>query len=310
MSLLFNSENLPQAVIARIRSIANRPSRDRGYTRTYYSYPAKFLSYLPRELTKKFSVKDDVIYDAYCGGGTTGLEAMLLERKSVGYDINPFAILIAKVKTRRLDLEKLRKAKHRVVDLKQKETRQVFDTDDEALLGRRVSLEVSKIAANIDQLEGQSEYRDFFRLALIHSIKIIGRRDFKGRLPARNQSTLLEFGGADSVVPPGSSILPSFKKKVDLMITQMATLPASKKKYVPEFVLGFNTKTFMKDESVDLIITSPPYKDLDVEYMQIQIQRRESHRSKRSDVIARILGVPTIEKDAFVAIGEMNIGRI
>lgn len=296
MSQLFESSNLPKAVLARIRSIANRPSRDRGYTRTYYSYPAKFLSNLPRELTKMFSVKDNLIYDAYCGGGTTGLEAMLLERRSVGYDINPFAILIAKVKTRRLDLEKLQKLKQKVIDLRQKETKQVFDSEDESLLGRRVSLEVSKITANIEYLEDETEYRDFFRLALIHAIKIVGRRDFKGRSSSKNQSSITEFVQTGPALPPGPSILPRFKRKVNLMIRQMATLPVSTK-YVPKFVLGSNFKTFMEDQSVDLIITSPPYKDLDVEYLQIQIQRPESHRSKRSDVMARILSAPIIEKD-------------
>ncbi|UCG90750.1 MAG: site-specific DNA-methyltransferase, partial [Candidatus Heimdallarchaeota archaeon] len=72
-----------------------KPERDKGYTRTFYSYPAKFLSKLPRGLIERFSKKEELIFDPFVGGGTTGLEAMLLERQFIGYDINPFAILVS-----------------------------------------------------------------------------------------------------------------------------------------------------------------------------------------------------------------------
>jgi len=296
MSQISGSFNLTKSVVARIRQIANKTTKDRGYTRTYYSYPAKFLSQLPHELIRMFSVKGDLIYDAFCGGGTTGLEAMILERRSMGYDINPFAILIARVKTQRLDLEKLGQLKPKVIDLKRQGTKRVMDDEDESLLGPRISSEVSKIAANIERLDAGEGYGDFFKLALIHSIKMVGRRDFRKRLSSKDQSSMTAFFQTDSVHPPGPSIVPSFNSKVNAMIRQMVTLPNCSK-YAPTFVNGSNYNTFLKDESVDLIITSPPYKDLDVEYIQIQIQRPESHRSKRSDVIAKIMNAPIVDKD-------------
>jgi hypothetical protein len=45
-----------------------------------------------------------------------------------------------------------------------------------------------------------------------------------------------------------------------------------------------------------LVVTSPPYKDLDVEYGLIQLQRRALQRSKRSRVIWSLLGVPPVAK--------------
>ena len=65
-----------------IRKFAS-PSREKGYTRSIYSYPAKFLSHLPRELIKIFSREDDHVCDPFIGGGTTGLESMLLNRPFV-----------------------------------------------------------------------------------------------------------------------------------------------------------------------------------------------------------------------------------
>jgi DNA methylase len=45
-----------------------------------------------------------------------------------------------------------------------------------------------------------------------------------------------------------------------------------------------------------LVVTSPPYKDLDVEYGLLQIQRRDLGKSKRSRVIWNLLGAPVQSK--------------
>lgn len=42
--------NLPPLSVSWISKIANSPAKDRGYTRTYYSYPAKFQAHLPKGL--------------------------------------------------------------------------------------------------------------------------------------------------------------------------------------------------------------------------------------------------------------------
>jgi len=288
--------NLTDYAVGQIRKIANSTSRDAGYTRAFYSYPAKFLSHLPRELIKMFSVKDDLVYDAYCGGGTTALEAMLLKRHSVSYDINPFAILIAKVKTCRLDLELANSLKLRTLDLQNQSVSKLLDSGDEELLGKRMALEISEIAANIEQLDSDIEYKDFFKLALIHAIKMVGRRDFRGRKSTKIQSSITAFLDSKSALPLGTSIVSIYKRKIDSMLKEMASLPISRE-YAPKLFLGPNAKTCLESQSVDLIITSPPYKDLDIEYMQLQIQRPEAHKSKRSQIIAKLLGVSPVPKD-------------
>ena len=44
-------------------------------------YPAKFLAKLPRELILLFTKRNDLVFNPYCGGGTTGLESMILGKK-------------------------------------------------------------------------------------------------------------------------------------------------------------------------------------------------------------------------------------
>ncbi|MFX0051117.1 MAG: DNA methyltransferase, partial [Candidatus Hermodarchaeota archaeon] len=80
-----------------------KPEREHGLTHTFYSYPAKFLSKLPRALIKRYTDEGELILDPFVGGGTTGVEAMVLNRRFIGYDLNPFAIFVSKVKTTFID---------------------------------------------------------------------------------------------------------------------------------------------------------------------------------------------------------------
>lgn len=58
-------------------------------------------------LIKYLSKENQLILDPFCGIGTICLEASLLKRKAIGFDINPYAFSIAKAKMeRKLNLEK------------------------------------------------------------------------------------------------------------------------------------------------------------------------------------------------------------
>ncbi|MHA2073201.1 MAG: DNA methyltransferase [Candidatus Hodarchaeales archaeon] len=260
-----------------------KPERDKGYTRTFYSYPAKYQAKLPRGLIERYSSKGELIFDPFVGGGTTGLEAMLLNRKFLGYDINPFAIFVSNVKTTYIDplilkttLKKINLTFKKDFKLNQ----DVLDADDKICLGEKISSEINKLYGTIHQCSDNLVSRHFFELALIHSIKIVGRRDFE-----------LRNGTASR------SIKPIFLRKSTKMINEMSSLP-KEPLYQPKFILGSNHKVKLGDNSVDMIITSPPYKDKDIEYQQIQIQRRSINR--------------LYQKRTFVGLGDLerNTGRI
>ena len=59
----------------------------------------KYWSRKPWNLMKfmisKYSSEGDVVLDPFCGSGTVGLEAVLLNRKFIGYDLNPFSCFLA-----------------------------------------------------------------------------------------------------------------------------------------------------------------------------------------------------------------------
>lgn len=68
---------------------------------------AMFPEELPKRLIKMFAFKGETVLDPFMGSGTTSLAARNLERNSVGYEINPDFIAVAKKK---LEVGKANKA--------------------------------------------------------------------------------------------------------------------------------------------------------------------------------------------------------
>jgi hypothetical protein len=73
----------------------------------FHWYPGGFVSAIPGSVIPLLSSKDSLIVDPFCGMGTTGVEAIRLGRKFVGFDINPVATLISRAKLLLPDAEKL-----------------------------------------------------------------------------------------------------------------------------------------------------------------------------------------------------------
>lgn len=74
-------------------------SRTRGYTHTFYKYPARFSPEFARAAIETFSKPGDVVLDPFMGGGTTLVEALAAGRNAIGSDINSLAYFVARVKT-------------------------------------------------------------------------------------------------------------------------------------------------------------------------------------------------------------------
>ena len=55
-------------------------------------YRGNWSPYIPRNLLLRYSKENDLILDQFVGGGTTLVEAKLLNRNIIGVDINPIAL--------------------------------------------------------------------------------------------------------------------------------------------------------------------------------------------------------------------------
>jgi DNA modification methylase len=72
-----------------------------------HPYPAMLHPFLVDYLIDDYANKDSVILDPFSGSGVALLQAGLKGHKAIGFDINPIALLISKVKTTNYDLKLL-----------------------------------------------------------------------------------------------------------------------------------------------------------------------------------------------------------
>ena len=66
-----------------------------------HPYPAMLHPLLVDYLIDKYANQGDVIFDPFCGTGVTLFQAAIKGYESFGFDINPFALLIAKTKMKK-----------------------------------------------------------------------------------------------------------------------------------------------------------------------------------------------------------------
>lgn len=67
-----------------------------------HPYPAKYIPQIPNRLIRMLSCKGETIWDPFGGSGTTALEALLLGRHAISSDLNPVAEIIGIAKTKSL----------------------------------------------------------------------------------------------------------------------------------------------------------------------------------------------------------------
>lgn len=238
--------------------------KDRHNIHKIFSYPAKFQGYLPQVLIENLTVHGDLICDPYSGGGTTSATSALLGRNCYGIDLNPIAVIVSKAKSTQISTIKMMKCIDQINALKPLR-RKKLSKDEWNLMGNSLSQFVEAVWAYLGKKDAISP---LIGTLLIKRIKLACRRD-KTHLRTATFAKHIEY-----VVSELKSALLGFQeveKFGDVVIDH-----------------GSNHEMSLKTSSVDLIVTSPPYPGVDVEYNLIQLQRRDLNRCFRSDIGVRI----------------------
>jgi len=217
-------------------------------THTFHSYPARFIPQIPLTFIKLFTEEEETVLDPMCGCGTTLVEAFLNNRNSVGNDFNPLAILISKVKTTLIDESEFRYFNKKLTIMKRYLDLDYRRVDERIsnLPNRKISkifnrAIISKLEAIRETLletkeEGHNDLFDLGRVALSSTIW-----------------SLVENGG-------GIDVDDLFLRKVKSMQNELKKLSRIIKN-IPEVkvIRGDARKLEVETNSIDLIVTSPPY---------------------------------------------------
>lgn len=116
----YNGSKAPVAVNFR-KMIPHLRTADRS-THLIHPYPAKLLMHIPYFFISNsyFSSPGDYVLDPFSGSGTSLLEATLAGRKPLGADANPFARLLSKVKITPIEQGFLKKENQSLLERIQK----------------------------------------------------------------------------------------------------------------------------------------------------------------------------------------------
>ena len=76
----------------------NDIKHDRQYSRVarLHKYWSRKPWFVVDQYIEKYSKKNHVVLDPFCGSGIIGLQSVLADRNFIGYDLNPFAVFLTK----------------------------------------------------------------------------------------------------------------------------------------------------------------------------------------------------------------------
>jgi len=237
-----------------------KPKQTQYLTHSYHRYPAKFIPQLISALIQEYSRPKEIICDPFGGCGTTLVEAKLAGRQSLGFDINPLAVLITRVKTTAIPPSRL--AARYALLCKEMEaglrprgapiTNNFEHYDRLSYWFGKDNLEQVILLRNRIQSEPDSSICRFFMCGLSHVLKNCSYWLSSSVKPQKDPTRIPQH-------PIGA-----FKRHVDRMVSKneeyYQILKERKCLSIKSIMKRADARRLpVKNESIHLIITSPPY---------------------------------------------------
>ena len=299
-----NASNRSEALGAALLADLDFHGTDGGYgSHSWHPFPAKFPPQLPEFLIGRLSEAGEIVLDPMLGSGTTLVEATRLGRRAVGCDIDPLARLIAEAKLTPIDPVDALEAGLGVLnaarndcwdegDALDRDLEERFDTKTRAFVDYwfppRSQLELVALTRRIDALDDQ-DIRRFLRVAF--SSTIIAKsggvslaRDLAHTRPHRDNakkpgSAFVEFGkrlerNVETLARDGFRaplyVSPGAEQSTPELFPRVLREPQA-----PIDEIGDTSvraaradNTGLPSDSVDLVVTSPPYANNAIDYMR------------------------------------------
>lgn len=224
-------------------------------THWIYPYKGKFHPQMIRALLNIIGLKPgDTVLDPFIGSGTTALEAQLLGINCIGIDISPLCVLQSKVKTESIEvLDEILRVKN---EISGKITRSLFNQAGKSFLEVVDSLPNEKV-------------RNFYKMAYLVAVSDNKRR--------------------------GKDFAKSFYSNLDLMINSVKDFQDIVKELnlklgKVEIKVGDSRNLQLGDESIDGIVTSPPY-SIALDYVSNDAHALEVMGYNLSEIREEFIGV-------------------
>lgn len=235
-----------------------RGEKTKSYTHGIHIYPAMFIPQVARRLLETYSKKGDTICDIFCGSGTALVESNLLGRNAYGIDLNPLAIFLAHAKTTPINPQKLTKEYIALLDriekIKDKEIQRPNFNNIDFWFKEKVIIKLAKIKKAIREIKDQN-IQNFLMVAFSETVRFSSNSKNGEFKLVRIKSEKLENHDPD--------VFNIFRKYAERNIRGMTEFyKDTQKDSWTKIIFGDSSKdNSIKANSIDCIITSPPYGD-------------------------------------------------
>jgi DNA modification methylase len=226
-----------------------------AHTHSYHRYPAKFIPQIVKQLIASYApTGNEVICDPFGGCGTTLVEAKLSGRRSVGFDINPIAKLITQVKVTPIRPRLLEKYRAEFIKNLEAVSHKKFKHHERInyWFDGRTARKLDAIYFAIRKIKNQ-DVKKFFLCAFSHNLKNSSRWLMKSIKPQVDPEKKVTNPKESFLRHLDSMIRKNTEFYEELAITKRLRVKAAMYRRDSTRVLP------LRSNSVDLIITSPPY---------------------------------------------------
>lgn len=235
-----------------------RGEKTKSYTHGMHTYPAMFIPQVARRLLEKYSQAGDTICDIFCGSGTALVESKLLGRNSYGIDLNPLAIFLAKTKTTEIDPKILLKEYFlllkRVEKIKDNQITKPNFKNIDFWFKDEVVVKLAKLKKAILEIKNE-KVKNFFMVSFSETVRLSSN--------TKSGEFKLVRIRPDKLAKHSPDVVSIFRKKTELNLKRMEEYYKDVNRETKvKIIYGDSSQSNgIKSNSIDSIITSPPYGD-------------------------------------------------
>jgi len=235
-----------------------RGEKTKSHTHGIHTYPAMFIPQVGRRLLETYSKEGDTICDIFCGSGSSLVESRLIGRNAYGIDLNPLAIFLAKAKTTPINPQKLTKEYiallDRVGEIKDKEIQRPDFKNIDFWFKDKVIVKLAKLKKAIQEIKDET-IQNFLMVAFSETVRYSSN--------TKTGEFKLVRVKADKLEKHDPDVIGIFRKHAEKNIAGMTNFyKDAKKDSWTKIIYGDSSKdNGIKTNSIDCIITSPPYGD-------------------------------------------------
>lgn len=246
-----------------------------SYTHYIHKYPAKLLKHIPIFFLNSKKIlpnSDSLILDPFSGSGTVLLEGLIAGHNTIGFDANPLARLISRVKTTAINPLKLypltdeiiRKAKR----FRKQQSLNVVNIDH--WFPKHVQYDLSRLKRAIEQIT-EPELNDFFQVCYSAIVKSSSYADPNLSVPVKIKPVKFKIFSVKEEAQrrldriENLNVFSHFREMCYSNIKRMDQLYSVKNSQTAH-IWGNDARNLISeegkllpDESIDCILTSPPY---------------------------------------------------